>query len=162
MPPRPDAKVTGGRLAGEDMRSYMEAFADRFLKDKICYNTEVLNIRRLDFEGLQTWLVTTFNHSNGTREELSFDKIVLCTGVSHALTQQLFIPLNDTTQGCSEPLVPKTLSPAAALAAGFVGPVAHSSEFRARLNTILASANSSSSAHPATVVVIGGGKSAQE
>ena len=61
-------------------------------------------------------------------------------------------------QGCSEPWYPQSLTPAAARAAGFRGPVCHSFEFRAHIDEILAAVE------PKTgiAVVVGGGKSAQE
>lgn len=46
--------------------------------------------------------------------------------------------------------------------AGFRGPVVHSSEFRSRLDDVLKAVRPRSEENPGTVVVIGGGKSAQD
>jgi dimethylaniline monooxygenase (N-oxide forming) len=89
MAERPDFKATGGRLSGDDMRLYMENYTDSFLSKNIRYNVEVINMRRISPDASQTdtsrWVVTIsniFNNTNGrTRDELTFDKIVLCTGV---------------------------------------------------------------------------------
>jgi hypothetical protein len=89
MPERPDFEATGGRLSGEDMRLYMENYTDSFLSKNIRYNVEVINIRRISPDTLQTdtprWVVTISNiigDTNGrTQDEFTFDKIVLCTGV---------------------------------------------------------------------------------
>lgn len=83
MPERPDFKATGGRLSGEDMRGYMESYADRFLKNAIRYNVEVTAVRRIaDASKASNWAVTCTDKLSGTQEELRFDKVVLCTGVS--------------------------------------------------------------------------------
>ena len=71
------------------------------------------------------------------------------------------------SQGCSSPSIPPTLSRHAAKQAGFRGPVLHSSQFRRELDNVLASvkavsANSAPSNEQECVIVVGGGKSAQE
>ena len=63
-------------------------------------------------------------------------------------------------QGCNSPRVPKGLSPSAAEAAGFQGLLLHSRDFAPNLDNILARTNSESA--PRYIVVVGGGKSAQE
>jgi dimethylaniline monooxygenase (N-oxide forming) len=85
MPERPEFEKTGGRLSGEDLRMYMETYADRFLHNNIRYNAEVTNIRRIDIDssGTSSWVVTITDKISGTNQKLQFDKIVLCTGVSY-------------------------------------------------------------------------------
>jgi cation diffusion facilitator CzcD-associated flavoprotein CzcO len=76
--------ATGGRPSGEDMRLYMESYAHLFVNDNIRYNVEVLDIRRVSRDAPQTnaprWIVIISDKISG-RQELKFDKIVLCTGV---------------------------------------------------------------------------------
>ena len=72
-------------------------------------------------------------------------------------------PLTVQLQGCSTPRVPEQLSASAATNAGFAGPVLHSIDFGPRLDDLLASvAPEDNSEDLAPIVVIGGGKSAQE
>ena len=80
-PPEGHTK-TGGRLSGYDVRQYMEDFAERFLKGRIRFETEVLNIRRSDDHG-QGWSI----HVRGTKgaQVLNYPRIVLCTGVRFIL-----------------------------------------------------------------------------
>jgi len=79
MPAPADAAATGGRLSGVDMCNYMESFADKFLKGKLRYETEVLNVSR---DGAtSTWLVKVKILKTGTLETLKYSRIVLCTGV---------------------------------------------------------------------------------
>lgn len=75
MPLPTEAAKTGGRLSGEGMSAYFERFADTYLRGKIKFETEVVNIRRV---GERSWIVDT---SDG--QELSYSRIVLCTGVRH-------------------------------------------------------------------------------
>lgn len=79
MPPPVNTEKTGGRLTGPDMCNYLGAFADRYLKGMIRYQTEVVKIKRDPTGG---WLVDVENKSSGIRETLKYSKIVLCTGVS--------------------------------------------------------------------------------
>lgn len=76
MPP-PRAPIAG-RLTGEDMCAYMEAFADRFLPGRIRFETEVLDIRRGKDSA---WAVEVQGKGESGRQVLRFDRIVLCTGV---------------------------------------------------------------------------------
>ena len=62
-------------------------------------------------------------------------------------------------QGCSEPSIPPSLSMEAAKRAGFLGPVIHSSEFSNHVDKMLENHKSNPEY---SVVVVGGGKSAQE
>jgi cation diffusion facilitator CzcD-associated flavoprotein CzcO len=148
MPMRaPDNSVkTGGRLSGEDVRQYMEDFTERFLKGKIRFETEVLNIRRGDHG--RGWKVLVRDGVAGGIETVSYySRIILCTG------------------GCSSPHYPRPLTPDAAKAARFSGPVLHSMHFRSRIEDLLTCTTPVDS-HEApgapSIVVIGGGKSAQD
>ena len=94
MPPPPDAKKTGGRLTGEDLRTYFQQFADRFLDGVVQYNTQVLKVQR-KADSVRGWRVTVQHWSNeniGKIEDLFFDKLVLCTGVSRPYTSWTFNP----------------------------------------------------------------------
>lgn len=71
---------TGGRLSGEDVRQYMEGFAERFLKGNIHFETEVLNIRRGD-RG-RGWNVFVHDRRTGTEKVSYYSRVILCTGVS--------------------------------------------------------------------------------
>ncbi|KAJ7158254.1 FAD/NAD-P-binding domain-containing protein [Mycena crocata] len=140
MPLLPDAQLTG-----QDLRTYMQAFSDKFLAKVIRFDTEVINIRR-DAE-TNVWFITVQDTRNGSRQILQFSRVVLCTG------------------GCSTPKIPETLSPAAAKTAGFHGPVIHSIDFAPQLETILKTIPPSmpdSTAPAKGILIIGGGKSAQE
>lgn len=81
MPRHPDRKPKDTRLSAEDMLFYMEKFADTLLKDRICYNTEVLKIKRTKalYARFHSWTVTIKDKA-GVRD-LGFDRLVLCTGV---------------------------------------------------------------------------------
>ncbi|KAH9837771.1 FAD/NAD-P-binding domain-containing protein [Rhodofomes roseus] len=135
MPPPADAAATGGRLSGEDMRLYMETFASRFLPGKIKYRVEVLRIRPSDTDA---WTVTVRHLGSNSVDDIVYDKIVLCTG------------------GCSAPRIPDELTPEKAKSACFSGPILHSSQFGSRLADVV------SAGKTGDVVIIGGGKSAQD
>jgi dimethylaniline monooxygenase (N-oxide forming) len=80
----PDGAVkTGGRLSGEDVRKYMEEFAERFLNGKIRFETEVFDIRRGDHE--RGWKVLSRDRNTGTEKISCYSRIILCTGVSYVL-----------------------------------------------------------------------------
>lgn len=57
----------------------METFAETFLKDKIRFEVEVLNIRR---SPSGSWNVDIKDKHEGTISVLEYSRIVLCTGVS--------------------------------------------------------------------------------
>ncbi|KAJ6462046.1 FAD/NAD-P-binding domain-containing protein [Mycena vitilis] len=135
----------GGRLMGHDLRAYMEAFSQTFLKPLIRFDTKVIHIRR--DENASIWFLTVEDKKTSSRETLEFSRVVLCTG------------------GCSAPKIPRTLSPDAAKRAGFRGPVIHSKYFAANLALILENVPQISPGHESaatSIVVVGGGKSAQE
>jgi dimethylaniline monooxygenase (N-oxide forming) len=76
-----DSIKTGGRLSGDDVRQYLEDFAERFLKGKIRFETEVLNVRRRDHG--RGWKLLVRDRRTGGSEKVSyFSRIILCTGVS--------------------------------------------------------------------------------
>jgi cation diffusion facilitator CzcD-associated flavoprotein CzcO len=169
MPKGLDFKTTGGRVSGEDMRLYMESYADRFVKNNIRYNVEVTSMRRDTQDAAHTessgWLVAITNKITGLVAELKFDKIVLCSGVRSTPVVVCLYRLAHcsnpfvSTQGSSHPNIPKAFSPSAGT---FDGIVVHSCEFRSRLDEFLAATASDSQGKPKHVVVIGGGKSAME
>ena len=166
----PDNSVnTGGRLSGEDVRKYMEDFAERFLKGKIRFETEVLNIRRGDHG--RGWKVLVRDGGTGGVEKVSYySRIILCTGVS--FVRRCRLPIRDliliyyfvVSQGCSSPHYPELLTPDAAKAARFFGPVLHSMHFSSRVDDLLTCTKpfDSHEAPGAPIIVVGGGKSAQE
>ncbi|KAI3604820.1 FAD /NAD-P-binding domain-containingprotein [Moniliophthora roreri] len=130
------SEQSGGRLAGFDMMQYMQKFADTHLRGHIRFGTEVLKIQR-DDEG---WSLLVENIADGIRENLRFKKVVLCTG------------------GCSSPSIPSYLSFSKAKEAGFEGPIFHSFQFRQNLDDLLHVVKPD----VGHVVIVGGGKSAQE
>ncbi|EAU80914.1 hypothetical protein CC1G_03090 [Coprinopsis cinerea okayama7 len=154
MPPPPDAHITGGRLRGEDMCNYFERFYERFLKRPdhepqiIHFKTEVTRVRR--GPGGAGWRVELRDVGSGTESVKEFERIVICTG------------------GCNTPQAPSYLTPSAALEAGFEGPVVHSSESWTEMERILKACGKADSTEKeeadkeGMVVVVGGGKSAQD
>ncbi|KAI0051981.1 FAD/NAD-P-binding domain-containing protein [Auriscalpium vulgare] len=136
MPMVEDA--SGSRLTGLDVQHYMATFAARFLEGKIRFNREVVQIRRED----EDWLVDVRSMIGGVAETLRYTRVVVCTG------------------GCSNPRVPESLSPAAAVAAGFIGPIVHTQDFAARQKEILVATKPGQDA--LGVVIVGGRRSAQD
>lgn len=132
----------GSQLGGKDMRQYMQKFSDEYLAGKIRYETNVLNIERKK-EPDPVWNVTVSNVKGGEPEILTFSRIVLCTG------------------GCSTPKTPPYLSQEAANKAGFQGLAVHSIDFGACLDEILTAAPPGGTGDSG-IVVVGGGKSAQD
>ncbi|KAI0677688.1 FAD/NAD-P-binding domain-containing protein [Trametes maxima] len=141
MPP-PTAE--GGRLIGDDMANYMATFASNFSQGKIQYSIEVSNIRR-HISG-QGWQLDALNLESGVKELREYARVVLCTG------------------GCSLPYIPPELSREAAAASSFKGLVFHSANFSSMIDDLNAStaAVEEDATDPQTVVVVGGGKSAQD
>ncbi|KAJ7211312.1 FAD/NAD-P-binding domain-containing protein [Mycena pura] len=138
----PDSAATGGRLTGQDMQKYMQEFADKFLQGKITFDTEILQIRRDD--GGCPWTIAIRNRITNASTTLRFSKVVLCTG------------------GTSRPMIPEYLNSLTAEKAHFEGPIIHSAQFGARLEEIMATIPPQSSGTSRSVVVVGGGKSAQD
>ena len=154
------------------MRMYMEAYADTFLSGCIRFNTEVVRIER--GPAGSGWVVRVRSAATGAHEaaaeDLHFDRLVLCTGVSLYFgrsilkgmiwADEMIWAAGASTQGMSNPFVPPNLE---AGRSKFRGPVVHSSAFNANIHKILAATESSSEGSTrGTVLVIGGGKSAQE
>jgi hypothetical protein len=75
-----NSKVTGGRLDGATMNTYMESFAERFLQGRIRFNVEITKAVR-DHGGVGGWIVYIQDKISGD-EKLRYDKIVVCTGVN--------------------------------------------------------------------------------
>ncbi|KAJ3726854.1 FAD/NAD(P)-binding domain-containing protein [Lentinula raphanica] len=144
MPPPKNSSI--GRLSGQDMSSYMRTFAETFLKGHIQYAVEVKNVRRPksdeDGDGKTGWLVDVESLVSGKTESLYFSRIVMCTG------------------GCHVPFIPDSLSPLTAHDIGFKGRVFHSSQFRSELD--LLQSNGQDVTSLGHVVIVGGGKSAQD
>ncbi|KXN85055.1 putative flavin-containing monooxygenase 1 [Leucoagaricus sp. SymC.cos] len=142
MPPPSESTVTGGRLAGLDLCNYMEKYYEKYLKGKVDFNfnTEVQEISRSE-DG--TWLLRVKNTQTHAVETLKFSRIIVATG------------------GCSEPKIPDYLSPTAARECQYRGIVVHSSQFASYVDKIAESIKNSGEGQ-AAVVVIGGGKSAQD
>jgi lysine/ornithine N-monooxygenase len=164
MKPPSNSSKTGGRLTGEVMSEYMESFAALFLRNRITYSTEVLEIRRGNNDG---WVIKSRDLTTNTIQEYHYSKIVLCTGVSNRFISTLveFFQTCESSQGCSNPCIPPLLSPQSARASGFQGLILHSSQFNEELPNILAAVKTTPSkpgADPGRVVIIGCGKSAQE
>ena len=158
MPPPSDAQHTGGRLSGKDLSAYFQAFADEFLSGKIRLNTDVKNIRRSDQGG---WNVVTQDVISGAISEHHFDKVVLCSGVSNH-SRLRFRAAQFCVQGCTEPHVPENLSSEAAKRVGFTGPILHSLDFTSGMSSLLDAVKPETDKCPGHVLIIGGGKSAQE
>ena len=81
MRPPDNSVKTGGRLSGEDVRQYAEDFAEKFLKGKIRFETEVLSIRRGD-HGRGWRVLVRDGRMGGAERVLHYSRIILCTGVS--------------------------------------------------------------------------------
>ncbi|KAI0650868.1 hypothetical protein C8Q79DRAFT_1007092 [Trametes meyenii] len=135
-----------GRLSGQEVSEYFENFASKFLRGKIQFGKEVQRIRR--HPSGEGWQIDLLDVGDGhVPETRAYGRVVLCTG------------------GCSAPRIPEQLSPSAAAAVGFKGPVIHTAQFAAKANDLLSSCSpieADSSPEDASVVVVGGGKSAQD
>ncbi|KAJ7476126.1 FAD/NAD-P-binding domain-containing protein [Mycena latifolia] len=139
----PGSSATGGRLTAQDMRKYMQEFADSFLPGRIMFDTEILNVCCDKTDA--SWVISTRNRQTGVSDTLKFAKVVLCTG------------------GTSKPMIPDYLSPKAATEAHFAGPVIHSAHFGAQRQNILSAIPPKEAQEgPKSIVVVGGGKSAQD
>lgn len=80
MPPPENSAKTGGRLSGQDVMLYMETFANRFLKARIKYRTTVESVTRTS-KGWTAQVTVEGEAGVKTKDELHYDKLVLCTGV---------------------------------------------------------------------------------
>ncbi|KAI0832857.1 FAD/NAD(P)-binding domain-containing protein [Trametes gibbosa] len=145
MPPPAAGGKLRGRLSGPEVSRYFEAFADKYLKDVIKLGKDVQKIRR--HPSGRGWQLDVYDVRSDRIEIREYARIVLCTG------------------GCATPKMPESLRPTTALAAGFEGPVLHTAEFAERANELLSScptATRSSATDAPSIVVVGGGKSAQD
>ena len=164
----PQPTSARGRISGEDVNKYLETFASTFLAGKIQFGVEVRNIRRRSSG--TGWHVEVYDRVTSRTESRIYRRAVLCTGVRdpirlYALELECLTNWCPFTQGQSSPKFPPDLNPDAATAAGFKGMVFHSFDFGSRLRDLLASVppiDPSSRSRTASVVVVGGGKSAQE
>jgi cation diffusion facilitator CzcD-associated flavoprotein CzcO len=69
----------GGHPMGHELSAYMQAFSNKYIKNVIHFNTEVVNIRR--DEASSVWFITVQDMKTGFREVLEFVRVVPCTGV---------------------------------------------------------------------------------
>ncbi|KAJ6532049.1 FAD/NAD-P-binding domain-containing protein [Mycena capillaripes] len=141
-----NSSATGGRLTADDLRRYMQEFADTLLPGKIMFDTEIISVSRDKTDS--TWAISVRNRNTGVSETRKFAKVVLCTG------------------GTSKPMIPASLSSDAAKEVHFDGEVMHSAHFGAQLPKILSEippkTTKSASEEPKAIVIVGGGKSAQD
>ncbi|KAJ7158509.1 FAD/NAD-P-binding domain-containing protein [Mycena filopes] len=143
MPSPPNSSATGGRLTGEHMQRYMQGFADTLLPSKILFDSEIASVFRDKADS--TWAINFRNRQTGISATRKFAKVVLCTG------------------GTSTPLTPSSLSLKAAEDAQFQGEVLHSAHFGAQRERILSTIPAKNGkAEAKSIVVVGGGKSAQD
>ena len=166
--PLPESAVTGdGRLRGLDICNYMEKFTDKFLigKAKFHFETEVLNIER---DGDGNWNVAVEDLLTKSLRTLTFSRIILATGVSRTNFETIYLQYKSPhiTKGCSNPKIPAEISQSAADKMQFHGIVLHSSQFATHLDKILEAVKpvcpNSGPDDGEVVLVVGGGKSAQE
>ncbi|KAH9854922.1 hypothetical protein C2E23DRAFT_43565 [Lenzites betulinus] len=146
MPPPAAGGKLRGRLSGPEVSRYFQAFADKYLKDNIKLGKDVRRIRR--HPSGRGWQLEVLDVASGRTEIQEYARIVLCTG------------------GCATPKLSEALRPTTALAAGFEGPVFHTAEFAERTDELLSSIPAARGDSPtddaSSIVVVGGGKSAQD
>lgn len=142
MDPPKNSAETGGRLTGEDLRRYFQEFADTFLQGRIRFSTTVLNIKRDATQAPTPWLLDV-KKEDDSKETLKYTRIVLCTG------------------GCHTPRIPANLSLSASKDSNFHGQTIHSVEFGQRRKDILSLVPTDQTDAP-SIVIVGGGKSAQD
>ena len=75
----PPITAEDGRLSGEDIHDYLQAFATKFLEGKIEYGMEVRDIRRRPSGN--GWHVELQDLTKDQKETREYARIVLCTGV---------------------------------------------------------------------------------
>ncbi|KAI0638622.1 FAD/NAD-P-binding domain-containing protein [Trametes polyzona] len=140
----PPTKAPGGRITGDDMADYTEAFAAKFLQGKVQFEIEVRSVRRP--QSGTGWMLDVCDLQTGAQEMRACARLVVCTG------------------GCNTPLMPEALSPDAATAAGFKGMVFHSGEFNRHIDALLVhtAPKEKQDGQERAVVVVGGGKSSQD
>ncbi|KAJ7768211.1 FAD/NAD-P-binding domain-containing protein [Mycena metata] len=117
---------------------------DTLLPGKIMFETKILKISRGDTSGEPSCNISVKNCKTGRLDILRFYRVVLCTG------------------GTSKARIPDYLSSTVAQKANFSQPIIHSADFGNRLEDILNIIPPSSSEISRSIVIIGGGKSAQD
>jgi hypothetical protein len=89
----------------------MEDFAQKYLNERIRFETEVLNVKRMQDTSLG-WHLTVEDKNTGIREVLEFSRIVLCTGVRCHLLTFLFLVLTvSDCKGMQQPIHPAIAVP---------------------------------------------------
>ncbi|KAI0758131.1 FAD/NAD(P)-binding domain-containing protein [Fomes fomentarius] len=138
-----------GRLSGAEIHRYVDTFVTRFLEGRIEYGIEVQNIRR-NPSG-RKWIIEVQNVDTGYREMREYGRVVLCTGVSTTVPIRIY---------------PETLPQKEAARVGFHGMTFHSSKFALRMDELLGSVPRTDlglvSSEGRSIIVVGGGKSAQD
>ncbi|KAI0686660.1 FAD/NAD-P-binding domain-containing protein [Cerioporus squamosus] len=142
MPSPATEAATDTRLTGSDLSRYMKAFASKFLEGKIQFEKEVKNVRRASAG--TGWVVTVLDRKTSALERREYARIVLCTG------------------GCNTAHIPEELKLSTAQASGFQGMVFHSIDFGAKMEDLLVAVPPADQTPVSPVVVVGGGKSAQD
>lgn len=160
--PSPVTDAADTRLSGDKLCAYTKAFANKFLEGKIEFNVQVKEIRRAS--EVRGWCIDIMHKETSRSETREYTKVVLCTGVSLYVARISPPPHSTSCQGCSTAKIPPSLAPAAANTLGFKGMVFHSMDFGAKMDELLRQVPPSRGDEPDTapIVVIGGGKSAQE
>ncbi|KAH9899418.1 FAD/NAD-P-binding domain-containing protein [Cubamyces lactineus] len=130
------------RPSGQELSAYFQAFSREYLDGKIQFGKAVQRIRR--HPSGKGWSVEVQDAKDGNFETREYSRIVLCTG------------------GCSAPKMPEQLDREAAAAAGFKGPVIHTGEFASKIHQVLEAVPPGDGPDAPAVVVVGGGKSAQD
>ncbi|CAK5284059.1 unnamed protein product [Mycena citricolor] len=153
MPANP---INRQRITGVQMQRYMETFAKTFLARNIRYDVRVMNLRRE--QGI--WYVTLEDLNSRSKRCSSSPAWSSVLGYARPM---LSVACSSSLKGCFIPRIPENLTPASAQKAGFVGPVVHSRFHASHLADIMAAVPSKTcTAEPKTLVVVGGGKSAQD
>ncbi|TFK60202.1 FAD/NAD(P)-binding domain-containing protein [Pluteus cervinus] len=147
--PMPAGARYDERLTGDEISAYMEVFAQMYVKDKIQFGVEVLNLRHVIEGEKSQWVVKMLHKKTGLQEEKVFRRVVLCSG------------------GCSTPTMPSDISPSVAESAGFSGLVFHTSDFKERIDQVLQvvgpkGSGGGADGYAGSVVIVGGGRSAQD
>ena len=83
-----DLNAKPGLMTGYDTHAYIKTFTDTFLSGRIRYGTEILSVRRGQ---VRAWDIRVKDLASRSEETLSYDKIVLCTGVSSKVLIAFFV-----------------------------------------------------------------------
>lgn len=79
------AKDDSKRLSGFEMRDYMKKFADNYLEGVIRYGFQIIEVMRPSNNSSSGWNVRVEDVRTKQQQTLTFDRIVLCTGVCWTL-----------------------------------------------------------------------------